>query len=1128
MQEIDELLQAITALEAQRPTLGDRVVNAALAPLYEKLADLEQHQPASRLRRLVTVFFLDIVNSTMLSQGLEPEEVQEVIGGVLKRLSAPIKVYGGLVTEYMGDGFVAVFGLARVHENDARQAVRAGLAILTESHLCADELEHRYIIPGFSVRIGINTGRVVAGRFSEAESPVMGLTVSLAARMEQAALPGTLFISQFTHQHVRGAFEFEALPPVNVKGFPQPIEIYRVLSARPRTFRTFSRGVEGIETRMIGRDAELTLLKATLTHAIQNRETQLVTVVGEAGVGKSRLLYEFDRWVAHTPFRVLAFKVRSSPQTMAVPFGMLRDMISYRLGLLTTDPIQVTRQKLVEGLSYYLEDDPEMKAHFVGSLLGFDFSDSPYLQVMENDPRQLNERAQHYLTQYFASTASESGIILMLDDLHWADTPSVSYITHLVSGYKQLPMLVVCLARPAITERFPSWGKEQPYADQSVPLVPPLQRSQQLALAPLSRQASQELLSEILINVENLPEALRDQILDSADGNPFYLEEHIQSLVDAKGFYKSQEGGPWRIDPERLGSLELPTTLIALLEARLDSLNIAQRVLVQQASVIGRVFWLSALQAVRGEKPVTDEELASLSRRGFIFLQETSAFAGTKEYRFHHALLRDVAYQALLKTDRQTYHGQVAEWLISATQNGGRTGEFASVIAEHYELAGQRDLAADWYMQAGARARNQGSPSQARTFFDHALTLLPPHLGPSPAASDLERRWQALAGRDEVLGILGDTERRMADDIALVTLAESIGDDHLIAEAYYRQGFYQGERGQYSQALNALNHGLVAARHAQDRRREALILGLKVVSEIRLGDPEAAARTSALALTCAEELGDDLVLARSLTNISNFYTETGDIACAAQLLDRQLAINRRTGNLEDEVVGLSNLGYTYILLGMPERAISALLRCIDMAQAIGHRSYRVNTQLNLALAHLRHSDPPSALRELEQCMPEFKVMNDAFCQAVGQTYAALAKEQVGKVYEALADFEQAAASLRKIGRLGYAHDAGAGAARCLLTFNNLEAAQRYTVPLWDYLQRQDRSGMEFPMLAYETCANVYTTVGEAPLARRIIDAGYRELMARAGKISLPEWRRSFLEQVPEHRRIQKRWQENME
>jgi len=1113
MRKTDKLSRVIADLEAQRAELGDSVVEAAVAPLREKLAELEQQRALSRRRRLVTVLFLDIVNSTLLSQGLEPEEIQEIMGGALKRLSAPIETHGGQVTQFMGDGFVAVFGLSRVQENDARQAVRAGLSILDEARTCAENLKGRFQLQGFNIRIGINTGRVVAGRFSEAESPVMGLTVSLAARIEQAALPGTLFISQFTHQHVRGAFEVEPLTPVKAKGFPQPVTVYRVRGTRPRTFLTFTRGVEGIRTSLIGREAELSQLKEVLSGAVRSRQTRLVTIVGEAGVGKSRLLYEFDRWISGGTSQVIAFKARASPQQTSVPFELLREMISYRLGLLTTDAVQLTHDKLVQGLSDFLEEEPTMKAHFVGSLLGFDFSDSPFLQGVQHDPAQLRERAQLYLTQYLAAVSRRSTTILMLDDIHWADTPSLGFIDRLVRERPDLPLVVVCLTRPVLAERFPGWGQ----AESADPILPPLASSLRLDLGPLSRQASRELLDEILRKVEALPEALCEQILDGADGNPFYLEEYIQNLVDNRVIRRSRRGSPWTLDLEQLGRLEMPSTLTALLEARLDSLNNAQRVLVQQAAVIGRVFWRSTLQAVRGGKPVTDADLKSLARHGFIYPQETSTFAGSEEYRFHHVLMRDAAYQSLIKSDRQAYHAQAAEWLVGATRAGGRTSEFAPIIAEHYESAGEHSQAADWYIQSGNRARNQGEPAQARVFFDRALALLPD--------KDLARRWQALLGRDEVLGILGDTEARTRDDSALVALAEAIGEDPLVAQAYFRKGYTLGNSGKYAQEREAYLVGLEAAARAGDRLWEAMILGLKVVCEVRLGDLPAAARTAVAALECAKQLGDEQVTARTLTNVSVFYTEAGDLARSAQLLEQQLDINRRTGNLEGEVAGLTNLGYTYILLGRPQEAVPALQRGIELAQAIGHRSFCAYSRLNLALAVLRGGDPFSTLEELDRCLPELKVMDDAFGCAVCQKYAALAREQAGQAAEALAGFEQAAAALGAIGAAGSMYDAQAGAARCRLALKDLEKAREFALPLWDFLQQQSGAGMEFPMLGYETCVEVFSASGQAALARQVVESSCRELMARAGKISLPEWRQSFMEQVPEHRRLQARCKE---
>ncbi|HEX9091063.1 MAG TPA: tetratricopeptide repeat protein, partial [Anaerolineales bacterium] len=486
--------------------------------------------------------------------------------------------------------------------------------------------------------------------------------------------------------------------------------------------------------------------------------------------------------------------------------------------------------------------------------------------------------------------------------------------------------------------------------------------------------------------------------------------------------------------------------------------------------------------------------------------------------------LRDVAYQTLFKSERQGYHAKVADWLIGATQNSGRVGEFAPIIAEHYELSGKFTLAAEWYTNAGARAKNQGAPAQALTFYDRALALLTSGATPPAQDENFERRWQALIGRDEVLGILGETEKRMADDATLVDMAESVADDFHLAEAYYRQGYYLGVSGQYQKEYEAYVSGLAAAVRAHDRKREAMILGLKVFCEVRLGDLATVAQTAVEALQCAEELGDDEVLARILTNVSSFYTETGDIGQTTQLLERGLSIIRRIGNIEGEVIGLSNLGYAYILLGMTDEAIPALQRCIKLAQAIDHRSFRVYGSLNLGLAHLRGDDPTLAVTELEQCLVEFEAMNDVVDHSTCQTYTAMAKERIGRISEALVGFERAARKLVEIGTIGYAYDAKAGIARCLLARNDLEAAKQLAAQLWDYLQ-QGKVGMEFPLLGYETCADIFEVTGEAPMARRIIEAGFQELMIRANRISLPKLRQSYLERVPEHQRIRARWQE---
>ncbi len=1109
MTDLDEVRQAITSLESQRATLGDLVVDTALASLREKLAALEeQGQEPRQERRLVTVLFADIVGSTAMSLGLEPDEIMEIMEGALKRLSIPVEQHGGRVTRYMGDGFKALFGMPVAHENDAKQAVRAGLGILEAARTYAEVLAKERQIRGFDVRVGINTGLVAAGGFSEAEDTVSGLTLNLAARLESAAPAGGLLISHGTYQHVRGAFDVEPQEPIGAKGFPEPVPAYLVTRAKPRTFYTVTRGVQGVETRMIGRSDELLQLQSTFGRAMQRSETQIVTVVGDAGIGKSRLLHEFDQWLMLSHPGVVPLKGRASSQTMRTPFSLLHDLFAHRFEILHNDPAEVTCQKLEAGLGRFFEAEPQMKAHFIGALAGYDFAGSPHLVGVQDGSSQLRERALFYLTQLFVSASEQAPTVVMLDDIHWADEASLDAITHILRECPRLRLLVVCLARPIVFEIRPGWDQDQ-FAGEA--------RNTRLNLVPLPGQASRQLVSEILKSDELLPEALNEQIVSTAEGNPYHVEELIQMMISDGVIERDERGDVWQLDPNRMHSLHVPATLTAVLQARLDGLPPEEKLVLQQASIVGRTFWNAVIAALQGGSHLRIPELATLSRRELIHEQEGAAFVGTDEYIFRHGLMRDVVYDTVFKRVRKAYHGQVAAWLVEVTEAAGRSGEYAGVIAEHYELAGERSAAVDWYLRAGDRARAQGAPQEARRFFDRALALLTP--------GDLERRWRVLVGRDEVLGTLGETDARRADGAALVELAQEMRDDGKLAEAYRRQGYALGLTGQYRDELLTYEKALAAARRAGNREIEALVLGLMVVCQTRLGEMQLAAETATEALARAQELGDEGILVRNLTNVAVFYTEGGDIAESTRLLEQQVAINHRLGIREGEVVGLTNLGYNYLMLGLYPEGITTLERSVVLCEAIGHRHYDVFSRLNLGLAYIRIGEVCEAQRTLAGCLPELVDMNNLFGQAAGQSYLALAKEHSGEIEGALQLFSKARATFEDIGVPGYAHDALAGLARCLLTQRRLEEVGQHVAELWDYLAQGGAEGMEFPVMAYQTCADVFDALGDTERARAALEAGYGELVARADKISDAEWRRSFLENVPEHRSITVRWQQ---
>jgi class 3 adenylate cyclase len=348
--QISRVKEAITALEAQRATLGDAVVGASIAALQKQLAELEDRAGATeQQRKQLTILFTDVVGSTPISRQLDPEDLLDIMDSALKSLARPVEEHGGRVTRFQGDGFKAIFGLPVAHENDPEMAVRAGLGILEASRQISRELEQERGIQNFQVRVGINTGLVATGGQTEGVDTIGGEAINLAARLESAAPPGRLLISHHTYRHVRGIFNVEPAEPVAAKGFPEPVPVYRVRSAKPRAFRVHSRGVEGIETHMVGREAELKLLQDALATVIEDAEGQVVTVTGEAGVGKSRLLYEFQNWIELFPQTVRLYQGRARPDTQNLPYALLRDLFASRFQIQEGDPPEMVREKFERG-----------------------------------------------------------------------------------------------------------------------------------------------------------------------------------------------------------------------------------------------------------------------------------------------------------------------------------------------------------------------------------------------------------------------------------------------------------------------------------------------------------------------------------------------------------------------------------------------------------------------------------------------------------------------------------------------------------------------------------------------------------------------------------------------------------
>jgi class 3 adenylate cyclase/tetratricopeptide (TPR) repeat protein len=714
MNERQRLQKAIAELEAQRGVLSEEVISASVAALQRQLAVLE---PPEQHRKLVTILFADIVDSTRICQHLDPEDVMQLMDGLLKRLALPIEKFGGHVTRFMGDGFMALFGAPVARENDPEMAIRAGLGILTLAQQIAPQLERDWDLHDLQVRVGISTGLAVLGGQTEAQDTVMGSTVNLAARLETAALPGSVLISNDTYRHVRGIFEIEPQTPLSAKGFDQQVEVFQVLHAKPRAFHLRTRSVEGIETRMVGRGAELLSLQNSYHDAVQGQQTQVVTVVGEAGVGKSRLLYEFDDWLHRLAVDIHLYQGRGRQETQNQPYALLRDLFAFRFQIQDSDSASVVCQKIESGFGVVFgqEQDDRMKSQICGQLLGYDISHSLQIKGILEDPQQLHDRAQHYLQEYFRSISESAPAVIFLDDIHWADDSTLDMVNNLAQHLTDQRLLFICLARHRLYEQHPCWGDGLP-------------NHQRLELLPLSSNESGQLVEEILVKVNNVPKDLCELVVAGAEGNPFYIEELVKMLIE-DGVIRT---GPdeWYVELDRLAEFVVPATLVGILQARLESLPVEERTTLQQASVVGRIFWDntidyintgSNLEGTSDALSTVVQYLSSLISRELIYKNDESTFTDASEYIFKHAMLRDVTYESLLKRLRRIYHGLVADWLI---QHGGeRLSEYTSMITEHMERAGRHEQAIHYLQLAGDQAVKQYANKEAIRFYQRALAL---------------------------------------------------------------------------------------------------------------------------------------------------------------------------------------------------------------------------------------------------------------------------------------------------------------------------------------------------------------------------------------------------------------------
>jgi class 3 adenylate cyclase/tetratricopeptide (TPR) repeat protein len=705
-------------------------------------------------RKVVSVLFADLVGFTAASDRADPEEVLATLRPYHALLRSEIERYGGTVEKFIGDAVMAVFGAPIAHEDDAERAVRAGLRIIEAlAHLNEERGSD------LAVRVAVNTGEAIVtlgARPDQGEGMVAGDVVNTASRLQQVAPVGGVVVGEGTHRATSQLIDYEPMDPVELKGKAEPIPVWRAVEARSR----FIVEVDRPTSPFIGRESEIELLRQAYRRMIREESVQLVTVTGEPGVGKSRLIGEFFAWADGQPELFFWRHGRCLPYGDGVTFWALGEIVKAQAGILETDAPDAADEKLQESVAMVIEDPADrdwVSAHLAG-LVG-----SRPGAAGSSDKSEMFSAWRAYVE----ALADFRPLIVIIEDLHWADDTMLEFVEYLAEWATGVPLLVLCTARPELYERRPGWGGGK-------------RNSTTVALSPLQADEIAALVSSMLEETL-LPAETQAALLERAGGNPLYAEEFVRMLTD-RGILQ-RHGRSWQIATD--GDIPVPDTVQALIAARMDTLPPERKSLLHDAAVIGRVFWPGAL-ATMGGTDATDVVggLHDLLRKELVRPVRRSSMQGEEEFTFWHILVRDVAYAQIPRAQRAARHLKAAGWIERAA--GERVGDHADILAHHYLQAIElgtdaaqdpaiRAAASRYLHLAGDRAGQMDKP-RAVELYRRALDLV--------ERGTVEEAEIRTSIGQSMLGMLSHP----AEAIAELEPAREIFDRHgLVARAAYAQ-----------------------------------------------------------------------------------------------------------------------------------------------------------------------------------------------------------------------------------------------------------------------------------------------------------------------------------------------------
>ena len=950
--------------------IGDHGAEARLTRLQqyipkELLGKLEAAQATGGMqgeRRIVTMLFCDVSGSTDAAGKLDPEEWAEIINGAFDYLISPVYRYEGTLARLMGDAILAFFGAPIGHEDDPQRAVLAGLDIIQGIGPYREHIKRRWGLD-FQVRVGINTGLVVVGEVGSdlrVEYTALGDAINLAARMEQTAQPGTVQVAADTYKLVAPIFEFEDLGGIEVRGKSEPVQAYRAM--RPKTEPGSLRGIEGLDAPLVGRKGEMDKLQEAIEELKQGRG-QIVSVLGEAGLGKSRLVAELRHSLASegllrlagaTPgvgtgpdgeARISWYEGRCVSYEGTTPYAPFLSLFNRYFGFRPAQDDAEKYEAIRAHIAELLPDRAEEMAPFVASMMGIKLSGDAEERVKYLQPPQVQDRVFRATTDFFQRLARTRPLVLVFEDLHWIDSTSLGLIEQLMGLTDRGPVTMIGVFRPGRQE--PSWRFHETASRDHA------HRYNSIVLEPLDDESSRELVAGLL-EVEDLPEKVRRLILSKAEGNPFFVEEVIRSLLDAELVVR--EDSHWRATQE-IENIGIPDSLSGVITARLDRLAEEPKRVVQTASVIGREFMFSTLAEVHGTTQTLHQDLSYLQRREL--LRERMQHP-EQVYLFKHALTQETAYSSLLLSRRRELHRQVAECLEQ--NDSDRAGE----ISGHFLEAREEERALPYLIQAGDRAAGAYSTVEAIGHYTRAIEILSGVKDQRLARRAYEGLGSALTFGNEVVRAIENYhnmfhEAQQYDDLPMqVSALNKLGfvtaliqgqfpeaEEHLVdaerltdlpglAEMHMTYCYLRVPFGQFDEAIEHLGESAKIGRDLD--LEEPRLFGMTHTANPLMYMTRFDEGWKAIqeARELAEKLGS-LKWLSELKGLATplYYLRTGDLDTAYREAGEGANLATRIGAAEQETYGSLMQGQIDWLRGDYGRAIACQERAESAARASG-------------------------------------------------------------------------------------------------------------------------------------------------------------------------------------------------